>query len=329
MVALLPLLLAACAAQGGDVAAVSAHAPSAAIAAPDERTAGPDVFTAWLEAPIPVADGFTVPAGEPCGDGCWTRPSGTPVLAVAAGVVREATADTLVTEHLWYEDHEKRTATLRWEGITPSVTAGARITRGQPLGTAATLRLVAPALGPIDAFLAGRPRLAVPQSEPVLALVSHDLDQMRIYVDGAAIGTFEVGFGQAEGDKEQRGDNRTPKGMYHVVYRSKGPFDGPFGAYYGGRWIKLGYPNPWDAARGVDAGLVDGATQRAITRAFWARRMPPQGTALGGGIGLHGWAYEWSDEADRGMSWGCVVLHLRDVGTVYDTLREGAMVVLF
>ena len=79
----------------------------------------------------------------------------------------------------------------------------------------------------------------------------------------------------------------------------------------------------------MDEGLFDADLQREITRAFWARRTPPQGTKLGGGIGLHGWAYEWADEQPRGMSWGCVVLHLRDVDTIYDTLTEGAMVVLF
>lgn len=300
-------------------------AADAALAAPDPDT----VFGAYLHAPFAVANGFDVPAGEPCGDACWTGDT-RDVSAVAHGRVVAVTPESVTVEHLWYDDQVKRAAWIRWEGVTPAVVAGQELRRGDPIGTASTLRAVAPAeLGPVAAFLAGRPRLPVPQDEPVLALVSHDLKQMRVYQRGAVAGTYSVAFGQEEGDKERRGDNRTPKGVYRVVARSKGPFDGPYGAYFGGHWIKLDYPNPWDAARGVDAGVIDTATQRAITRAWWDRRLPPQNTDLGGGIGLHGWASEWSDDGPRGLSWGCVVLHLSDVGAIYDALPEGTMVVLF
>ncbi|MES2644899.1 MAG: L,D-transpeptidase [Myxococcota bacterium] len=341
MLRALPLLALACAAAGEALPAQVLDAEGLAAQAPAEAPTPPDPFAEWLAAPIPVADGFDAPVigWAPCGDGCWSRrapKSGTPatpgtVRAVANGIVREVGADTLVTEHLWYDDEVKRTATFRWQGVTSPLAAGATLTRDQPIGTATTVQLSAEAgdIGPIEPFLAGRPRLPVPQAEPILALVSHTLDQLRLYVGGKEIGTFEVAFGQAEGDKEWRGDNRTPTGIYHVVARSKGPFDGEYGAYYGGYWIKLGYPNAWDAARGVDAGLFDTEVQRAITRAFWDRRTPLQGTKLGGGIGLHGWAHEWSDEGGRGLSWGCVVLHLRDVATIYDALDEGAMVALF
>lgn len=287
-----------------------------------------DVFARFLDTPAPVADGFVAPDGAPCGEGCWTWRRPSPVRAVANGRVESVGSDELVTAHSGYEDEVQRTWRIRWTGVKPSVIAGAEVRRGDILGTAQTLRAEG-AEGPVDQFLAEHPRLPVPQTEPVLALVSHEARQMRIYRDGAPIATYEVGFGQAEGAKERRGDNRTPKGVYHVVARSKGPFAGDYAAYYGGYWIKLGYPNAWDAARGVDEGLFDAELQRTITRAFWARETPPQGTKLGGGIGFHGWAYEWDDAGPRGLSWGCVVLHLRDVAAVYEALPEGAMVVLF
>lgn len=296
-----------------------------------EEPAAIDVFTEWLDAPIPVADGFSLPVSgwEDCGDGCWTNRKAGAVRAIAAGIVRSVDGTTLTTEHLWYDDQQKRTATFVWTGVTPKVTVGTVLTRGQAIGTATTVSIAAEGLGPIDDFLVGRPRLPTPQRERVLALVSHAQKQLRLYVGGAVVGTYEVGFGQAEGDKEVRGDNKTPMGVYHVVYKTRGPFDGDYGAYYGGHWIKLGYPNPWDAARGVDAGLFDAEVQRSITRAFWRRTTPLQGTRLGGGIGLHGWAYEWENMGPRGLSWGCVVLHLKDVAKIYDTLEEGAMVALF
>jgi lipoprotein-anchoring transpeptidase ErfK/SrfK len=48
---------------------------------------------------------------------------------------------------------------------------------------------------------------------------------------------------------------------------------------------------------------------------------------LGGGIGFHGWAGEWEGPRAR-LSWGCVVLHMRDVARVFDAIPVGAMVVL-
>ncbi|MBK9370378.1 MAG: hypothetical protein IPN01_29495 [Deltaproteobacteria bacterium] len=91
--------------------------------------------------------------------------------------------------------------------------------------------------------------------------------------------------------------------------RQQSPFDGPFGAYYGGHWMRLNYPNPWDAARGVDAGLITVAQQREITQRYWAGLATNERTSLGGGIGMHGWA-EGGPTRERQMGWGCIVLPL-------------------
>jgi len=48
-----------------------------------------------------------------------------------------------------------------------------------------------------------------------------------------------VSVGQAAGPKQVQGDNKTPVGMYFVIQKHKGKFDGPFGEYYGGHWIKV------------------------------------------------------------------------------------------
>jgi hypothetical protein len=321
-VLLAPLLaLTACAA----APPVDPELPPAAPAPP------PDPFEDWLAADIPVADGFSAPVGAgwaDCGDGCWAHPATGEVLAPAAGRVVEVGPDHIVLEHLWYEDQVRTTARSTWRGVSPEVAVGVDVARGDRIGVGGELR---GALGEegVDAFLLGHRTRFVPQDEPVLTLISHDRDELRIYVDGEEVTRATVGFGQAEGDKQRRGDRMTPKGMYFVVVKSEGPFTGPYGDYYGGTWIKVNYPNAWDAARGVDAGLITGAQQRAITRAYFDRQLTLQGTALGGGIGLHGWAEEWSDDGPRGLSWGCVVMHLRDNQDIYARVPEGSMVVLF
>jgi murein L,D-transpeptidase YafK len=131
------------------------------------------------------------------------------------------------------------------------------------------------------------------------------------------------------GEKQVEGDNKTPKGMYFVTRKHRGEFPGAYGAYYGGHWIKINYPNRYDAARGRAARLITPAQESSIAAA-WERRAPTlETTRLGGGIGFHGWAREWEDDGPRHLSWGCVVLHLSDISNFYEQVPEGSMVVIF
>jgi L,D-transpeptidase catalytic domain len=284
----------------------------------------PDRFEAWLAADWPPADGFGAPftRSARCGPGCWRSDEGV-ALAAAAGIVREVGPTWVVTEHLYYDD-DRHTVSLRWDGVEPSVWVGEVVTRGQPLGSGSQVVVT----GADDAFFADHARTVVPQREPRLVIVDRELHQARLYQDGAALRTVEIGLGQADGDKVQRGDNRTPRGAYRVVERSTGPFGGKWADFYGGYWAKLSYPGPWDADRGVQQGWITEAVAAEIDRAYWAGEVPPQNTRLGGGIGFHGWIAEWSDEGSRGMSFGCVVLHLSDVAEVYEHLALGTLVVI-
>ena len=292
-----------------------------------------DVFDAWLDAPYPVSDGLSSPVGEGwdrCGPGCWQRARAGAVRAPTDAEVVEVSAGRLSLRAIAYENHHKRTLTVSLDGLESALTPGQRVRRGAPLGAADHLTLSFEDVVEVpEDFIAARPSLPVPQREPVLALIHQDSYTLRLLAGGEVIGTYAISLGQAEGAKERRGDNRTPKGVYYVTTRSQGPFDGPYGAFFGEHWIKLNYPNAYDAARGVDQGLITVAQQVEISRAWRARRQTLTNTALGGGIGLHGWAYEWPDDGPRHLSWGCVVLHLSDVSAVYERLVEGAMVVIF
>jgi hypothetical protein len=129
----------------------------------------------------------------------------------------------------------------------------------------------------------------VPADEADLVVVDTSRHRLAYYRRGRVVDTIDVALGQAIGPKERRGDLRTPRGVYFVTDKRRGEFPGDFGAYYGGHWIKINYPGPLDAARGEAAGLVDASTRAAIERAWRARKLTPQKTLLGGGIGFHGW----------------------------------------
>jgi murein DD-endopeptidase MepM/ murein hydrolase activator NlpD len=178
-------------------------------------------------------------------------------------------------------------------------------------------------------FIASHRTLPLPQREQKLLLVDQESYKARFYETGVMRDEFDVSFGQAKGPKEVEGDNKTPKGMYFVVQKHRGKFDGPYGEYYGGHWIKINYPNMFDAERGVSQGLLSSQQKTEISAAWFKRELTRQDTKLGGGIGFHGWNKEWPNDGPRHLSWGCVVMHLKDVGKLYDELSEGTMVVIF
>ncbi len=270
-----------------------------------------------------------------------TARAGSEVRALARGRVAEVGADgrSVVLEHLYYENHALLRARSEYSGLDGvALRPGTLVTRGQVLGRvgekarpAVTLhsgrRLSA---AEARRFTALRERLLLPAEEPSLLLISHDDFQLRLYARGRELARKEVSFGQAAGAKEVRGDNRTPKGMYFVTQKLRGDIPGPYSAFYGGHWIRVNYPNPWDAERGVASGFVDAKTREKIALEWAARRNTVASTRLGSGIGLHGWAGDWTlAESGGRLSWGCVVMHNPDIASLYERIPEGTMVVLF
>jgi len=180
-----------------------------------------------------------------------------------------------------------------------------------------------------SSFIKSHRKLFVPHKEKQLVLIDQSGYQMRHYKNGKKVGEYAVSFGQAKGKKIKRGDNKTPKGMYFVIDKRRGEFSGDYGAYYGGHWIKINYPNRYDAQRGRKLGFISAIRENEIRR-DWRRRKPTYGKSkLGGGIGFHGWIEEWEDKGPRHLSWGCIVMHNRDIKGFYEQIPKGSMVVIF
>jgi lipoprotein-anchoring transpeptidase ErfK/SrfK len=264
-------------------------------------------FDAYLAAPYPPADGFDVPrAGV--------------VRAAAHGRVEHVEPGVVVLEHIVYENHLRSEIAARYSGLTHvAVKPGDVVSRAQKIGEG-------PLVYQIERELPGK--LFVPQEELVLVLVDQASRRLALYQSGKRIEEVEVGFGQRPGRKRRQGDLKTPRGMYFVVHKRRGDFSGPYGAYYGGHWIKINYPNAYDAEWGAEQKLIDAAKVASIRSAWSRKRLTDQGTPLGGGIGFHGWATEWSWSETGWLTWGCVVLHNDDVRRLFDQVPVGAMVVL-
>ena len=293
---------------------------------------------------------------------------GQDVHSVANGLVTFAQncgrlwGNVIMIEHLYYENHEvNKVISLYAHLNTIKVSKGDKVNRRQVIATIgqdpdktfhAHLHLelrwdetLAPTYWPSSngkdhawvaehytsptKFITSHRSLLVPQSEARLLLVDQETYKARFYERGSLRDEYDVSFGQGKGPKEIEGDNKTPKGMYFVVQKHRGQFEGPYAQYYGGHWIKINYPNTFDADRGIDQGIISTEQRDQIRSAWEKRQLTPQNTKLGSGIGFHGWNKEWQNDGPRHLSWGCVLMHLSDIGKLYDQLVEGTLVVIF
>ncbi len=152
----------------------------------------------------------------------------------------------------------------------------------------------------------------VASSEPRLAaehlvVVRKSTRTVQLFREGRAaagggvegMACFKVGLGFApDGHKAMEGDGRTPEGWYRTS-------DKPWSSFYAA--IAVHYPNAEDAAAGVKDGRITPAVGKAITSAVARDSKPPQTTALGGEILLHGGG------SSTDWTLGCIALDNDDI----------------
>jgi len=167
------------------------------------------------------------------------------------------------------------------------------------------------------------------RAAPVALVVWKHTYRMRLFVSGRLRKTYVVGLSQRPlGHKQKQGDNRTPEGRYRIIQKAPGPFPGAFGAYLGTRWLRLNYPNDADARAGLAKGRIDKKEFAKILAANKDGREPPKTTALGGGIGIHGWKGKWPGPDKQNLTWGCLTLQNDDLEDLYDRVPVGTPVVI-
>mgnify|MGYP003578592420 CR=1 FL=1 len=127
--------------------------------------------------------------------------------------------------------------------------------------------------------------------------------------------TYRIGLGLSPtGDKVRQGDRRTPEGDFYIFTKNDRS------AFY----LSLGvsYPNAPHAKRGMRDALITKAQHDAIMRALNLKGTPPQHTALGGDIYIHGHgaASDWT--------WGCVALENDDIRELFNAVSVGTPVTI-
>jgi murein L,D-transpeptidase YafK len=139
--------------------------------------------------------------------------------------------------------------------------------------------------------------------------------RLELYADGALVRTYRVALGlNPVPPKKRQGDHATPEGEYYVFVRNDKS------AFY--LSLGLSYPNIEDAERGLRDGLISRGQRDAIVSAIKRKARPPQNTALGGDIFIHG------NGAGSDWTWGCVALENADVKELFDAVPVGTAVTI-
>ena len=139
--------------------------------------------------------------------------------------------------------------------------------------------------------------------------------RLFLYDGNKLVKTYRIGLGLSpKGDKVRQGDRRTPEGDFYIFTRNDKS------AFY----LSLGvsYPNATHADRGLREGLISKSQHDAIMRALKLKKTPPQNTALGGDIYIHGRG------ASSDWTWGCVALEDTDIRELFDTVSVGTPVTI-
>lgn len=166
-------------------------------------------------------------------------------------------------------------------------------------------------------FIKQHRKLAVPARMDTLLVAHKSGYKMHLFVKGKEFKTYDISLSQSPlGHKAVEGDNKLPEGAYYITEKSRGPFSGAYSDYLGVAWLRISYPNKFDAEAGLQRGAISKKKYEAIAKAVSESKQPPANTGLGGGIGIHGWRGSWPEGA-RHLTWGCISMQNPDLDKFY------------
>ena len=152
--------------------------------------------------------------------------------------------------------------------------------------------------------------------------IHKDERQLRLMKDRDVVQSYPIALGfNPRDDKVRVKDGCTPEGRFYLCQMIREPVQRN---RYGARCMLISYPNREDARRGLKDRIISRQEYLAIVRAIDKGAPPPQNTALGSSIRIHG--------GGSGPDWtlGCAALEDRDIVQLYDQLPlQGAMVEIY
>jgi len=163
--------------------------------------------------------------------------------------------------------------------------------------------------------------LAVWADDAVWILIDTKKMQLEVKKGNKMIAVMEniaIGRGGA-GFKKHVGDDITPIGTYRIGWINN---KSSFHRFYG-----FDYPSVENANEALLSGLLSKKAQTSIVNAHKENKIPPQNTAIGGRIGIHGLGN--ADEfIHKTMNWtqGCIALNNQQIDKLKQWIRKGTLV---
>ncbi|MGE5398460.1 MAG: L,D-transpeptidase family protein [Chitinophagales bacterium] len=149
---------------------------------------------------------------------------------------------------------------------------------------------------------------------------------LTLYSGSISLKTYHCATGDSGlDDKVISGDHKTPEGVFYI---SEKEVFSPADYYLGSRWMRVSYPNVEDADRGLRGGLISQQIHDEIVYAINNLLTPPQDTALGGGIGIHGGTGNNGETMGDYWTYGCIGLTDHDVNEIFDYIPVGTRLVI-
>ena len=138
-------------------------------------------------------------------------------------------------------------------------------------------------------------------------------DTVQTVFENIAIGRFGTTYTKV------RNDDKTPLGKFRISWINT---KSRYYQFYG-----FDYPDPETAKRALAENRITKETWQSIRRATEAGRTPPQDTALGGHIGIHGIGRGDRRVHDR-LNWtnGCIALTNEQIDRLNRWITPGIMV---
>lgn len=133
--------------------------------------------------------------------------------------------------------------------------------------------------------------------------------RMMLFEGGSLRACWRIALGWTpRGHKQLEGDGKTPVGWYRTSDKPWSSFDGA---------IAIHYPAIRDARAARQDGRISAAAEQRIVGANQLGKVPPQRTALGGAILIHGGG------SSRDWTAGCIALDDPDLAELRQQLPAG------
>ena len=155
----------------------------------------------------------------------------------------------------------------------------------------------------------------IPSKTPYKIIMDKSDYQIYVFHKGKLIKQYSATHGHAfSNEKTKRKDKATPEGIYFITHHNnKSKYHLSLG---------ISYPNAIDAKAGLDSNIISAAQYQQIKRRHNAFRKPPQNTALGGDIFIHG---ESGGKTATIAQWtqGCIRVSNEDIEEIFKIVPNG------